>query len=76
MWLDSGWQSRAGSRVAERPLGAEVLVDGIRIGQTPVAVSLSPGQHALSLRDPEALDVDQALAVADTGANVSCELHR
>ena len=62
--------------VDSAPSGAEVLIDGRRIGHTPLGVSLSPGQHALSLRDPEALDVDQTLAVANTGANVSVTLWR
>lgn len=62
--------------VDSAPSDAEVLIDGRRIGHTPVSVSLSPGQHTLSLRDPEALDVDQALAVADTGASVSITLWR
>src|SRR5919199_3936337 len=58
------------------PSRAQVSIDGARVGWTPLDVRLSPGQHALSVQHPDALDQDQTLAIAESGANVSITLWR
>jgi hypothetical protein len=60
------------------PSGAEVRIDGARfvLGHTPLDVLLSPGQHSLSLEHPDALQDDQPLRVAETGAIVDVALWR
>jgi hypothetical protein len=58
------------------PSRAQVSIDGARVGWTPLDVRLSPGQHALSLQHPDALDQDQTLAIPESGATVSFELWR
>jgi hypothetical protein len=46
------------------------------MGWTPLDVRLAPGQHALRLQHPDALDQDQVLAIPESGANVSITLWR
>jgi hypothetical protein len=58
------------------PTRAQVSIDGARMGWTPLDVRLSPGQHALNLQHPDALDQDQALVIPASGATVSLELWR
>ena len=71
----------AGSRgtpvhVDSSPAGAQVRIDGKGFGETPLDTRLSPGRHTLSLQHPDALDDDQILQVADTGAGVDVGLWR
>jgi len=58
------------------PSGADVLVDGVRRGQTPLVASLVPGQHTYTLRHPDALEVTQTFDVPDTGASAVVRLWR
>jgi hypothetical protein len=58
------------------PSGASVRIDGTTHGRTPLDTWLSPGQHSLSLQHPDALDDDQPLQVADSGASVNITLWR
>ena len=58
------------------PTGAQVHVDGANSGKSPLDVRLSPGQHTLSLQQPEALDDERTIQVAETGANVDIGLWR
>jgi hypothetical protein len=44
-------QPRAGKLfIVTRPIGAEVLIDGQRRGESPLVLSLSPGTHEMTLR--------------------------
>ena len=58
------------------PSGASVRIDGTSHGRTPLDTWLSPGQHSLTLQHPDALDDDQPLQVADSGASVDIALWR
>ena len=58
------------------PSGASVRIDGTSRGKTPLDTWLSPGQHSLTLQHPDALDDDQPLQVADSGARVDVALWR
>jgi len=58
------------------PSGASVRIDGTSRGKTPLDIWLSPGQHSLTLQHPDALDDDQPLQVADSGASVDIVLWR
>ena len=56
------------------PSGAMVRVDGRSRGQTPLATWLTPGQHTLSLDQPDSLAEQQSIDVADSGASVHMDL--
>ena len=56
------------------PSGAVVRIDGVSRGQTPLDTLSSPGQHSLTLQHPVALDDEQPLYIADSGANVDVGL--
>ena len=58
------------------PSGADVMVDGVRRGQTPLVAFLVPGQHTYTLRHPDTLEVTQTLDVADTGASAVVRMWR
>ena len=58
------------------PAGAQVRIDGATFGKTPLDIQLQPGQHALSLQHPDALDDEQVVQVADTSASVDVGLWR
>ncbi|HEY8742397.1 MAG TPA: PEGA domain-containing protein, partial [Chloroflexota bacterium] len=58
------------------PSGASVRIDGTSHGRTPLDTWLSPGQHSLTLQHPDALDDDQPLQVADSGASLDIALWR
>jgi len=58
------------------PSGADVMVDGVRRGQTPLVAFLVPGQHTYTLRHPDTLEVTQTLDVADTGASAVVRMSR
>jgi hypothetical protein len=58
------------------PSHAQVNLDGTRLGWTPLDVQLSPGQHAVGLQHPDALDQDERLTVPESGAAVSFRLWR
>jgi hypothetical protein len=62
--------------VGSSPTGAQVQIDGTGYGKTPLDLRLSPGQHTLSLQHPDALDDEQTLQVAETGATVDVGLWR
>jgi hypothetical protein len=64
--------------IESTPSGARVRIDGARyaVGQTPLDVFLSPGQHSLSLEHPDVLRDDRPLHVAETGAVVNVALWR
>lgn len=71
-------ESSSGARVHvnSSPAGAQLRVDGQDSGKTPRDVWLSPGQHALSLQHPDALDYEQTLQVTETGTTVDVGLWR
>lgn len=46
-----------------RPSGAQVLVDELLLGETPLTVRLSPGHHRLELRKPGYVPVIQWMSV-------------
>jgi len=58
------------------PAGAEVRVDSVRRGRTPVALSLAPGRHTVSLLSPETLDATQTLDVPAAGVDLTVSLWR
>jgi hypothetical protein len=68
--------SRVPVHVDSSPVGAQVQIDGRRYGKTPADLRLSPGQHRLSLQHPDALDDQQTLQVAETGATVDVGMWR
>jgi hypothetical protein len=68
--------SGAPVHIDSSPPGAVVHIDGTSYGKTPLDVRLSPGQYTLSLQHPDALDDEQILQVADTGARVDAGLWR
>ncbi len=52
------------ARVLSRPEGAEVFVDGARIGQTPLSsVEIPAGEHVLSVRLPGFYDYEEVLTI-------------
>jgi len=58
------------------PSGAAVRINGASRGKTPLDIWLSPGHHVLSLQHPDAIDDEQVLQVADSGASVDIALWR
>ncbi|MDQ6672965.1 MAG: PEGA domain-containing protein, partial [Chloroflexota bacterium] len=58
------------------PAGAQVHIDGTALGETPLDRWLEPGQHALRLEHPDALDDERVVQVADTSASVDVGLWR
>ncbi len=56
------------------PSAAMVSVDGRSRGQTPLDTWLTPGQHTLSLDQPDSLAEQQTIDVADSGASVHIDL--
>ena len=56
------------------PAGAQVHIDGAPVGKTPLETSLTPGQHALKVQHPDALDEDRTFQVGDAGASLVVNL--
>ena len=73
---DSDLAPRAAVRVDSSPPGAEVRIDGIRRGRTPLSIALPPGSHAVTLRHQDALDVELSLDVPTDGLSVTVPLWR
>jgi len=65
---------RAPVHLDSAPSAAMVSVDGRSRGQTPLATWLTPGQHTLSLDQPDSLAEQQSIDVADSGASVHMDL--
>src|SRR5207237_9603545 len=68
--------SGAPVHVDSSPAGAQVHIEGHNYGKTPMDVRLSPGEQRLSLQHPDALDDEQTLHVAETGATVDVGMWR
>jgi hypothetical protein len=49
--------------IVSRPLGAEVTVDGVPVGSTPVRVPLTPGRHTLRATAPDGTSSERAIRV-------------
>jgi len=64
----------AALRVASRPPGAEVLVDGRALGQTPLERALPLGAHRLALRLEGYRVHEQDVRVEEGGAEVTATL--
>lgn len=64
----------AALRVASRPPGAEVLVDGRAVGQTPLERPLPLGAHRLALRLEGYRVHEQDVRINEGGAEVSATL--
>jgi hypothetical protein len=62
--------------VESTPSDAAVRIDRTPRGKTPLDIWLAPGQHALGLQHPDALDDDLPIDIPDSGANVDVGLWR
>ena len=63
---------RTGNLTVEtRPIGAEVTIDGVRRGSTPLTVTLTPGPHAVALRS----DDDQRVIPVTIAAGAAMTQH-
>ena len=63
---------RTGNLTIEtRPIGAEVTIDGVHRGSTPLTVALMPGSHTLSLRS----DADQRVIPLTIAAGAEMTQH-
>jgi hypothetical protein len=74
--IDTGVGGIAPVQVASTPSGAEVRIDGIRRGQTPASLALSPGTHELRLRHPNAIGAVRSIDVPAAGTDVAVSLWR
>jgi TonB family protein len=52
-------------RIASQPIGAEVLVDGVLVGRTPLEIELAPGAHQLELRADGYRPLTQSIDASD-----------
>jgi hypothetical protein len=74
--IDAGDEGTAPVQVASTPSGAEVRIDGIRRGQTPAVLGLSPGTHELILRHPNAIGTVRSIDVPAEGTDLTVSLWR
>ncbi|MDQ6673808.1 MAG: PEGA domain-containing protein, partial [Chloroflexota bacterium] len=58
------------------PAGAQVRIDGAALGKTPLDIQMEPGQHALNLQHPDALDDERVVQVTGASASVDVDLWR
>ena len=56
--------------------GADIEVDGNFAGNTPSAVSVTPGQHTITVKKKGYADWSRTMNVQGTGARVSAELEK
>jgi hypothetical protein len=73
---DAGTAGSAPVDVESTPSGAEVRIDGIRRGQTPIVVGVAPGTHELTLRHPEAMESVRSIDVPADGTALVISLWR
>jgi hypothetical protein len=64
------------ARFTSEPPGAEVFIDGTRIGTTPLVHDATHGQHVVVVRAAGFVAHTQAFAVGDTDANIELALDR
>ena len=74
--IDAGVEGSAPVHVESTPSGAEVRIDGIRRGQTPASLGLSPGSHVLTLRHPNAIGAVRSIDVPAEGTDLTVSLWR
>ncbi len=74
--IDAGAEGSAPVQVESTPSGAEVRIDGIRRGQTPAVLGLSPGTHVLKLRHPNAIETVWSIDVPAQGTDLAVSLWR
>src|SRR5437879_7752590 len=74
--FDAGAEGSAPVQVESSPSGAEVRIDGIRRGQTPAVLGLSPGTHVLTLRHPNAIGTVRSIDVPAEGTDLAVSLWR
>ena len=55
----------------QTPLGAELYIDGARVGVIPVRTAITPGEHTLSIRKEGYYSKNQAITVENNGKNVN-----
>lgn len=68
-------QPRGRLIISSVPAGAEVYVDEVKRGQTPITVPASPGEHVIRLSSPTYLSWTQTVNVASYGKHdVKAEL--
>ena len=58
------------------PSGTAVRIDGAARGKTPLDTWLSPGEHALILQHPDALDYERHANVPEAGASLEVGMWR
>jgi hypothetical protein len=54
--------------------GADIEVDGGFVGSTPSTLSLTPGQHTITVKKKGYADWSRTMNVAGTGVKLSAEL--
>ena len=74
--IDTGVEGNALVHLESTPSGAEVRIDGIRRGQRPAVLGLSPGSHALTLRHPNAISAVRSIDVPAEGTDLTVSLWR
>ena len=74
--IDAGTSGSAPVDVESTPSGAEVRIDGIRRGQTPIVLGVAPGSHVLTLRHPEAMESVRSIDVPADGTALAISLWR
>lgn len=70
--------------VKTNPIGAEVFIDGISVGKTPVSFSkLIPGKHNVTIKHEGFYDYESAINVVEDKVSIieeslakSCDIHR
>ena len=55
----------------QTPLGAELYIDGARVGVIPVRTAITPGEHTLSIRKEGYYSKSQTITVENNGKNVN-----
>jgi hypothetical protein len=76
-FLAAGDRDPATVRLASEPAGAEVALDGLRIGATPLSIRVAPGRRQLSMKLPGHHAVEEWIeAIADRTVTVTRRLVR
>jgi hypothetical protein len=73
---DDATAGSAPVQVQSVPSGAEVRIDGVRRGLTPIVLGVSPGTHELTLRHPDALESVRSIDVPADGTALAISLWR
>ncbi len=55
----------------QTPIGAELYIDGARVGVIPVRTAITPGEHTLSIRKEGYYSKSQAITVENNGKNIN-----